>query len=291
VIQLGAGEQLEAGTEGSAFGIVRGIDESRNPSLDDRTSAHGAGLEGDVEDGASEAIVAEEVGGLSKDDDFGVRSWVVLANGAIAGTRENDIVVDEHRADGDFAGVGRGAGFVESKLHIVEVVRHNRNEGKSLTQSRVRALTGAEHVAELPERWKVRFGPWSKRGSIVPAKGETMEDFPEFMKCSANKIATSSQSTPGVEGFVFDGVDGSQMAFWTCHQNAISAPHVHDYDEYMTVVQGCYTLTIGGRRVPLKAGEEYLIPKGLAHGGEVVAGTRTIHAFGGHRAQRSRPRK
>ena len=43
-----------------------------------------------------------------------------------------------------------------------------------------------------------------------------MEDFPEFMKGQANRIATSSQATPGVEGYVFDGTDGSQIAFWTC---------------------------------------------------------------------------
>jgi quercetin dioxygenase-like cupin family protein len=118
-----------------------------------------------------------------------------------------------------------------------------------------------------------------------------MDDFPEFMKCGANRIANSSQATPGVEGYVFDGADGSQMAFWTCRQTAISAPHTHEFDEYMTVVQGCYTLTIGGRRIPIKAGEEYFIPKGLSHGGEVAAGTRTIHAFGGHRAERFRPQK
>jgi ethanolamine utilization protein EutQ (cupin superfamily) len=114
-----------------------------------------------------------------------------------------------------------------------------------------------------------------------------MKDFPRFMKSSANRIATSSQSTPGVEGYVFDGTDGSQMAFWTCQETAASVPHVHDYDEYMVVVQGCYTLIIDGRRIPIKAGEEYFIPKGLSHGGEVAGGTRTIHAFGGRRAERA----
>ena len=85
---------------------------------------------------------------------------------------------------------------------------------------------------------------------------------------------------------MFDGADGSQMAFWTCHETAASAPHVHDYDEYMIVVQGCYTLIIDGKRIPIRAGEEYLISKGVPHSGEVVAGTRTIHAFGGRRAER-----
>ncbi len=104
-----------------------------------------------------------------------------------------------------------------------------------------------------------------------------MDDFPAFMKHPANRIATGSQATPGVEGYVFDGVDGSQMAFWTCQQTAVSASHAHDFDEYMTVVQGCYTLIIDGQRIPVKAGEEYLIPRGVEHAGEVLAGTRTIH--------------
>jgi quercetin dioxygenase-like cupin family protein len=114
-----------------------------------------------------------------------------------------------------------------------------------------------------------------------------MEDFPEFMKHPANKIATSQQATPGVEGYVFDGVDGSQMAFWTCRETAQSAGHTHDFDEYMLVVQGCYTLIIDGARIPVKAGVEYVIPRGVYHSGEVQAGTRTIHLFGGRRANRA----
>src|SRR5882757_5582469 len=106
-----------------------------------------------------------------------------------------------------------------------------------------------------------------------------MDNFPAFMKCPVNRIETTSQSTPGVEGYVFDGAEGSQMAFWTCYETASSNAHVHDYDEYMLVVQGCYTLIIAGKTIPVKAGEEYFIPRGVSHAGEVVAGTRTIHAF------------
>jgi quercetin dioxygenase-like cupin family protein len=58
----------------------------------------------------------------------------------------------------------------------------------------------------------------------------------------------------------------------------------------MIVVQGCYTLIISGERIPVSAGEEYFIPRGVPHGGEVLAGTRTIHAFGGHRADRVQSR-
>jgi len=115
-----------------------------------------------------------------------------------------------------------------------------------------------------------------------------MNGFPDFMKKAANRIVTTSQATPGVEGYVFDGADGSQMAFWTCQETAESSAHRHEYDEYMIVVQGCYTLVINGQRIPIKAGEEYVIPRGLLHSGQVLAGTRTIHAFGGHRADRVR---
>ncbi|MGB9455129.1 MAG: cupin domain-containing protein [Bryobacteraceae bacterium] len=113
-----------------------------------------------------------------------------------------------------------------------------------------------------------------------------MSDFPQFMKHPANRIATADQATPAVEGYIFDGTEGSQMAFWTCQETAGSAEHVHDYEEYMLVVEGCYTLHIDGQRIPVKAGEECVIPRGVPHGGEVVAGTRVICAFGGHRADR-----
>ena len=83
-----------------------------------------------------------------------------------------------------------------------------------------------------------------------------MDNFPKFMKDPANRIRRSSQATPGVEGYVFDGVNGMQMAFWTCSQDAKSGKHAHDYDEYMVVVQGCYTLIIDEQRIPLTAGEE-----------------------------------
>jgi quercetin dioxygenase-like cupin family protein len=113
-----------------------------------------------------------------------------------------------------------------------------------------------------------------------------MEDFPSFMKNPVNRIAASDQATPGAEGFVFDGADGSQMAFWTCRETAISAPHTHDYDEWMLVVRGRYTLIMNGERVVLNGGDEVHIPRATAHAGEVLGGTRTIHVFGGRRAER-----
>jgi quercetin dioxygenase-like cupin family protein len=113
-----------------------------------------------------------------------------------------------------------------------------------------------------------------------------MKDFPAFMKNPRNRIKQSSQYTGDIEGYVYDGVDGSQMAFWTCRQNRISAGHSHDYDEYLVCVQGKYTVTMNGHTVALAPGNELFIPAGTLHSGECIAGTRTIHAFGANRAER-----
>ncbi|MGA2143255.1 MAG: hypothetical protein ABSG94_12690 [Brevinematales bacterium] len=46
-----------------------------------------------------------------------------------------------------------------------------------------------------------------------------MKDFPDFMKNPENRIKKSSQFTKDIEGFVYDGKDGSQMAFWTSYED------------------------------------------------------------------------
>jgi hypothetical protein len=40
----------------------------------------------------------------------------------------------------------------------------------------------------------------------------------------------------------------------------------------LPVVQGCYTLIVNGERIPVKAGKEYFVPRGVPHSGEVLAG-------------------
>ena len=114
-----------------------------------------------------------------------------------------------------------------------------------------------------------------------------MIEFPAFMRSPANRIAATSQHTPGIEGFVFDGADGSQMAFWTAERDAATEEHVHRFDEWFVVVSGLYVLTLDGREIPVRAGEEYFIPKGTKIAGRVTAGTRTVHAFGARRARRA----
>ncbi len=115
-----------------------------------------------------------------------------------------------------------------------------------------------------------------------------MNDFPDFMKHPLNKIPSASQYTKEIEGYVFDGADGSQVTFWRCLTDRVSQEHTHEFDEYLAVLQGQYTLIIGPQRIPIIVGQEYFIPKGMAHAGEGLAGTRTVHCFGGQRIHRKK---
>ncbi len=113
-----------------------------------------------------------------------------------------------------------------------------------------------------------------------------MADFPTFTRNPANRIAAASQLTPDIEGYVFDGADGSQVALWTALADRVSTEHVHDFDEYVLVIEGRCAIILGGERIELRAGQEFVIPKGTRQRMEVCAGTRTMHVFGGRRARR-----
>lgn len=113
-----------------------------------------------------------------------------------------------------------------------------------------------------------------------------MVDFPAFMKNKSNRIPTGQQNTDDVEGYYYEGCDGSQMAVWTCRKDRVSKPHKHPFDEYMVCVQGQYTAVIGGKEIVLNPGNELFIPKETLQSGRCIAGTRTIHAFGGKRIEK-----
>ena len=113
-----------------------------------------------------------------------------------------------------------------------------------------------------------------------------MPDFPAFVRNPLNRIARASQYTEDVEGYVFDGADGSQVALWTCKADRASTEHTHDFDEYVFVIEGKCVAVVEGQRIALVAGQELHIPRGTRQAMEVVAGTRTMHVFGGNRARR-----
>lgn len=110
-----------------------------------------------------------------------------------------------------------------------------------------------------------------------------MGEFPRFMKNQLNHIDSSQQNTKDIDGYYFQGKDGSQMAYWTYYSDRDSKEQVHEFDEYTVCVEGEYIEIFGGVEHILNPGDEVFVPKGTPHYGKVKAGTRTIHCFGGQR--------
>ena len=113
-----------------------------------------------------------------------------------------------------------------------------------------------------------------------------MRHFPDFIKNPKNKVRTDQQNTADVEGYYFEGADDCQVAFWECPADRVSKKHTHEFDEYMVCVSGEYTAYLGNKEIVLKPGDELFIPKGTEQWGKCIAGTRTIHAFGGKRIKK-----
>ena len=111
-----------------------------------------------------------------------------------------------------------------------------------------------------------------------------MKGLPEFMKNQANRIASASQATPGVKGCGFDRADGSQDGVLDLSGDRIPcrAP---------TSRRGVHASRRGllhafDWRTEDRVEGRGRVPPGVSHAGEVVAGTRTIHAFDARRAER-----
>jgi len=119
---------------------------------------------------------------------------------------------------------------------------------------------------------------------ILKGKQEPMKEFPEFILQPANRVASAPDAS--MQGFVFEGAEGTQIVFWRCQKGGEVAEHVHDFWEYCLVVEGTFDGLIEGEPIHLEAGDECTIPPGAKHSGRFSHGYRAIDAFGGKRVGR-----
>jgi hypothetical protein len=128
MIKARVGEDFEAGADGAAFRIVGTVDQAGHAGLEDCARAHAAGLDGDVERSISKAVVAKKASGFAQSHDFGVGGRITIADGPVARTGNNLALVDKHGSDRNFAGCGRGTGFRQGLLHVLDVSFHAGRE-------------------------------------------------------------------------------------------------------------------------------------------------------------------
>ncbi len=124
-------EDLEASTNRAALGVVGSVDQARDASLNEGAGAHAARLDGDVESGTCEAVIANTARGFAKDDDFSVGGGVIVADGTVAGACQDLAAVDEDGADRYLPGRGRGVGFGQGFLHELNVRVLHRTENNT----------------------------------------------------------------------------------------------------------------------------------------------------------------
>ena len=112
-----------------------------------------------------------------------------------------------------------------------------------------------------------------------------MKHFPDFIRNEKNRIPETPSE--GMEGFIFEGADGSQVVFWESISGSSVPLHKHDFYEYCLVVEGCYEGIVDGKPITLKPGDEFVISPGLLHEGKHSANYRAIDIFGGQRFKRN----
>jgi len=111
--------------------------------------------------------------------------------------------------------------------------------------------------------------------------------FPAFLTNPANRVAEASLHIPGVDVYVFDGADGTQLTLCHAKSDASTGEQWRDSDEYLVVLEGNYVVSINGMEIQLGAGREFVVPRGARISGRFAAGTRTLHAFGGRGLKRA----
>jgi hypothetical protein len=117
VVELGVGQDLKAGTEGAAFGVIGSVNQPGDTGLNNRARAHGAWLECHVERCFRQAVICDFSRSFAEDHDLCVGGWVTVADRTVAPTSQNFITIDKHRTDRDLAGFAARPGLIEGHLH------------------------------------------------------------------------------------------------------------------------------------------------------------------------------
>ena len=75
--------------------------------------------------------------------------------------------------------------------------------------------------------------------------------FSEFMKRKMNHIDSDQQNTSDIDGYYYEGADGSQICFWTYFSDRESKENVYEFDEYVVCVSGEYVGISMGNKIPI----------------------------------------
>ena len=95
------GVEVKEAAEGTGFGVGGAIIDAVQPGVDDRSGAHGAGLQRDIELRAGEPPALELFGGLQDGQQLGMRTGVLLGLAPVVCAGNDLALIDDdgaHRA-------------------------------------------------------------------------------------------------------------------------------------------------------------------------------------------------
>jgi hypothetical protein len=124
MVQVGVGENLKTGLYRATTRLRGSIDQSRHTRLNHGSGAHAARLNGHVQGGIRQAVVADYSRGFAQHNNFRMCRGITIANGAIAGARQYSSFMHQHRADRHFTAGGRFARLRQCVLHKFDVSVH-----------------------------------------------------------------------------------------------------------------------------------------------------------------------
>src|SRR2546428_3245012 len=120
MIQRGMVENFKAGMYSAAFAIVAAVNEASDARLNHRAGTHRARLDGDVNNGAIQAIISEASGRRAQGDDLRMGAWVASGNRAVSRARQEAIPQHDDASDGHLPFFRCGSRFPERRLHVCE---------------------------------------------------------------------------------------------------------------------------------------------------------------------------
>src|SRR5882724_1677671 len=113
----------KVGLHRSSLGVLRSVDQSRDPRMNKSAGTHRTGLDGRIQRSAREPVVADGERCSSQSDDLSVRGRIARSDHRVAATRYHASVENHYRANGDFVVFARTLRFGKRFSHELLVIR------------------------------------------------------------------------------------------------------------------------------------------------------------------------
>ncbi len=117
VVETRISSQIVERATGPGFQVGGAENDSGDTGLLERPGTHRARLERDDNGGPIESPRPDGLGSVAHGEEFGVGGGITGELAFVVTTSHDLAVDDHHRADGNVAVFGRGAGFVEGEGH------------------------------------------------------------------------------------------------------------------------------------------------------------------------------